>query len=377
MTRFASVSRIVVILGILTAIGSTFSDPLVAGEPDPRDPIIARAQVWTRTNPAVMDIKTGPRGEGAFPFRATVRCDYDNKELSGRSPKFACRVGDDELKIKYGGTNGEVYGEVLATRLLWALGFGADRMYPVNVICRDCPEELGGIERSGKESRFDPAIAERKMPGRELEIDGKPGWSWSDLARIAPAPGGATRAHRDALTLLAVFLQHSDSKPEQQRIICQDASRGNGKDDKKGKDAKDAKVDCTRPFLMISDLGLTFGRASAANANSASSVNLVAWRETPVWKEGAECTGNLPKSLTGTLDNPAISEEGRRFLANLLLALSDRQLRDLFEVARVDLRARKPGDSSSGFATVDEWVDAFKAKRAEIVERRCPSASTR
>ena len=60
--------------------------------------------------------------------------------------------------MKYGGTNGEVYGEVLATRLLWVLGFGADAMYPVNVICRGCPRELGGIERPGNEYRFDPAV---------------------------------------------------------------------------------------------------------------------------------------------------------------------------------------------------------------------------
>ena len=204
---------------------------------------MARAQVWTRTNPAVMDIKAGPRDQGAFPFRATIRCDYVAKELGGRSPKFACRAGDDELKIKYGGTNGEVYGEVLATRLLWALGFGADRMYSVNVICRGCPEELGGIERSGNESRFDPAIVERKMPGRELEIDGKPGWSWADLGRITPAPGGAPRAHRDALRLLAVFLQHSDSKPEQQNILCLEGSRGGGKEVKGEKGAKDDKDD--------------------------------------------------------------------------------------------------------------------------------------
>ena len=68
-----------------------------------------------------------------------------------------------EVKVKFGGNNGEVYGEVLATRLLWALGFGADRMYPVNVICRGCPAELLGIERPNGESRFDPAVIERKL----------------------------------------------------------------------------------------------------------------------------------------------------------------------------------------------------------------------
>lgn len=359
-------SRIVLILGIVTALAGPFGSPVIADEPPTIDHIIARAQVWTRTNVAAMDLKTGPRGPGAFPFRATVTCDYVDEQLGGQSPKFACKAGDDELKIKYGGANGEVYGEVLATRLLWALGFGADRMYPVNVICRGCPDEFGGIERAGKQSRFDPAIVERKMPGKEFEIDDKPGWSWKDLARIAPASGGAPRAHRDALTLLAVFMQHSDSKPEQQRILCLGPASNR-------KSAKDA---CARPFLMMQDVGLTFGRPTAMNANAASSVNLEAWRGTPVWKAGAACTGNLPKSLTGTLDNPAISEEGRRFLANLLLALSDRQIRDLFEVARIELRLRNPDDTSSGFASIDEWVEAFKAKRAEIVERRCATSSS-
>jgi len=34
-------------------------------------------------------------------------------------------------------------------------------------------------------------------------------------------------------------------------------------------------------------------------------------------------------------------------------------------------RLRNPADVSSGFATIDEWVAAFKYKRADIVQRRC------
>src|SRR4029450_11403660 len=94
---------------------------------DPRARIIARAQVWRATNIRSMDIMKGPQRAGAFAPRAIVYCDFVDKKLDGNSPKFACRIGaDDEVKVKYGGTNGEVYGEVLATRLLWALGFGAD-----------------------------------------------------------------------------------------------------------------------------------------------------------------------------------------------------------------------------------------------------------
>jgi hypothetical protein len=244
---------------------------------------------------------------------------------------------------------------LLATRLLWALGFGADAMYTVNVVCQGCPDDLGGIARPGGESRFDPAVIERKMAGDEWPPDGRGGWSWQDLDRTAA--GGAPRAHRDALKLLAVFMQHSDSKPQQQRIVCLGGIGRSGT--------------CNRPFLMVSDVGLTFGAASRANSNDLTGVNLERWRDTPVWKGPTGCVGNLEKSLTGTLENPEISEAGRRFLANLLVQLSDRQVRDLFEAARVNLRLRSPGQVFSGFATADEWVRAFKAKRAEIVSRRC------
>jgi len=304
-----------------------------------------------------MDLKTGPSGPGAFTFHETVTCKYLDKKLSGMSPKFACVIGeDDEVKVKFGGNNGEVYGEVLATRLLWALGFPADRMYPVNVICKGCPDDFLGIERGNGESRFDPAVIERKAAGTEW---GTKGWSWKELDEVDGDRRGAPRAHRDALKLLAVFMQHSDSKPEQQRIVCQSKAKW-----------PQSKT-CADPFLMISDVGLTFGRGTRSNANEPSSVNLEAWKQTPVWKDDAGCVGNLPKSFTGTLSEPVIGEAGRRFLASLLMQLSDRQLYELFEAARVDLRLRSPGKVDSGFATEADWVDAFKAKRQEIVARRC------
>ena len=75
----------------------------------------------------------------------------------------------------------------------------------------------------------------------------------------------------------------------------------------------------------------------------------------------------MSKSLTGTLKNPTISEEGRRFLADLLVQLSDKQLRDLFDGAGFEHRTGKRP------VAVNEWVEAFKRKRSEIVNRTCPS----
>lgn len=352
---------------LLATVGAALM--VVAGEARPAaedlPSVLARAHVWTATDIPAMDIKAGPAGPGAFAFRAEVECDYIDKELSGKSPKFPCMYsGNDELKIKYGGTNGEVYGEVAASRLLWALGFGADQMYPVRVICRGCPETVGGTLRADGARIVDPAVTERKMPGTELSD----AWSWKEFDAIDEESGGAPRAHRDALKLMAVFLQHTDTKPQQQRLICLDtpASQEGQAPEASGIPA------CSRPLMLIQDVGVTYGRASTFNSNTKSSTNLSKWSATPVWKENnARCVGNLPKSFTGTLDYPVISEEGRQFLAGLLTQLSDNQIRDLFEVSQVTLRMRTPDDPRSGFPTVDEWVEVFKQKRAEIVDRRC------
>ena len=108
---------------------------------------LSRAQVWQPTNVKSMDVRQGPRDSGAFAPMATVNCRHVEKDATGKTPKFACVVGGDELKVKYGRDNGEIYAEVAASRLLWALGFGADRVYPVRVICAGCPESLKADSR--------------------------------------------------------------------------------------------------------------------------------------------------------------------------------------------------------------------------------------
>jgi hypothetical protein len=81
--------------------------------------LLRRAQVWNPTSVSSADLLAGPAGAGAFAPGETVSCAYIKETLTGHSPKFTCRLENgDRVKVKYGGTNGEVYGEVLATRLL-------------------------------------------------------------------------------------------------------------------------------------------------------------------------------------------------------------------------------------------------------------------
>ena len=42
---------------------------------------------------------------------------------------------------------------------------------------------------------------------------------------------------------------------------------------------------CARPFMMIQDLGVTFGRANKFNEGGPGSANLAEWSKTPVWQD--------------------------------------------------------------------------------------------
>jgi hypothetical protein len=249
--------------------------------------------------------------------------------------------------------------------LLWALGFGADRAYPVKVACLGCPWDPWASPEKPDDAPvvlFDPATIDSKMPGKTLETKPDEGWVWNELDLVDESAGGAPLAQRDALKLLAVFVQHTDTKANNQRLICLDKQFGKG-------DKHAVAPECAHPFMMVPDLGTTFGRATIFSMDAPSSVNFHNWSQTPIWKdthtEKGNCVGNLRGSVGGTFENPRISEAGRKFLADLLVQLSDAQLRDLFDVAGFTRR-----DPS---ASIDDWVQVFKQKRDEIVNRTCSS----
>ncbi len=292
--------------------------------PQERAAYVRRAIVWQPTNVAAKDLLAGPAGDDAFKFDESVACDYITPlaPLKGTTPKFDCGLKpDDVVKVKYGRKNGEVYAEVAATRLFWALGFGADRMYPVQVTCHNCPIEP---------------------------------WYWSTDEK----DGGVPRAHRDALKLLMGLIQNSDTKPDNQRILCPPEEV---KTDAAGNET------CGRALLYVQDLGYAFGEATLFDTKKN---DLESWKGEPIWKDPAQCMGNLKKSLPGTLKaDPRISEAGRKFLADLLVQLSDKQITDMFTAARVERFHVHPERN----LPVSEWVAVFKKKRDEIVTAHCPS----
>jgi len=353
--RLAWVPRALAPIAVMLALTCVGQLPLRAADSPTtrlaRLDAIRRARVWEPSNVTAANIKQGPSGTFAFAPGATVRCDYvPHQHGKGSTRKFDCALPSGRrVKVRYGSDNGEVYAQVAATRLLWALGFGATRMYPVTVVCRGCSpnpfKDPAPSDRSAPPVRFDPATIEVKADGQTIETKPDQGWSWQELDLVDEAAGGASRRERDALTLLAVLIQHSSNKAINQRVLCLDEPA------------------CTQTRMIIVDAGKTFGRANLLNDDAKAAVNFNEWSATSIWKDGRGCVGNLPPSLSGTLAYPRIGEEGRALLAGLLNQLSDRQIQDLFEVARFTTR-----DPHSSIA---DWVAAFKAKRAEIASRRC------
>jgi hypothetical protein len=317
---------------------------------------LRRAKVWHPPAPpiAAVDFTRNPPGPDTFGTAEIVPCKFDLRASDGRTPKFQCiRAGGEVLKVKYGHNNPETFGEVAATRLVAALGFGADRMYVVGAVrCFGCPAfpypKVGIFDAlradPSRAVDFEMAIIERRLPGRE--IDG--GWGWPELSAIDQASGGATRAEVDALRLLAVFLNNWDGKPVNQRLLCAETG-------------VHAAAPCEQPLAYMQDLGQTFGPKS---------IDLDGWTRTPVWSDPTACRVSM-RDLPwqgASFEDTAISEAGRLFLAGLLRQLTAPQVRDLFAGARFDEFFRNRAD-----ADADAWTRTFLSRVAQIADRPpCP-----
>jgi len=353
---------------------------------------LKRARVREDVDVASRDLYRGPRGSLSFAVDEEIRCDFVPRPIRGWSEKFFCRLDDGRVfKVKYVENDRfkEVYGEVLGTRLFWALGFFTDRMLPVRVTCRGCPrhpwtwvnaghnpkklDEAGAIPPLPPEAEigtytFDPAALEEPLDAAWIEERPNQGVTWHSLEQVDPSAGGATKADLDALRLLAAFAQCADNSAEQNVLAC---PRG---------EILPADGDgpvCRRPVVYVGDLGAVFGHGGLTTAHEGR-VDYDGWRSLSVWRDAATCTARL-NSIGGplrpsTLRHPVVGEAGRALLASLLDQLSDRQIADLFRAARVDRlhQTTREGEGSRE-VTIDDWVALFRTKREEITHHPgCP-----
>jgi hypothetical protein len=323
-----------------------------------REQAMRAARVWQPPPRPIAAANLAANPAGGFRPDEEVSCTFLLHPSRGWSPKFDCALATgEEIKVKYGHNSVEAFAEVAASRLLSALGFGADRMYVVRAVrCRGCPlypyPKAGFLDAARQDpsrvSTFALAAIERKMPGRTIRSARHAGWGWPDLERIDPAAGGSSRAEVDALRLMGVFLNHWDAKEANQRLICLEGGEADG--------------GCSRPFAFLHDVGETFGPRA---------VDLDRWRRSVVWADPATCRVSM-KGLPYegvAFGEPQITEAGRQFLGGLLRQLSHAQLVALFQGARFPAYVRQSKEGRD----VEKWAAAFEDKVRQIVDRPpCP-----
>ena len=347
---------------VIVGTGIALSNIIDTGDGLPRPPekewaarnrALTRAKIFRDStfDAAAIDFNVDPN-RGIIDPKITI-CRYKTDEVTGTTPKFDCELENGvEVKVKYGYTK-EIPSEIAATRLLHALGFGADNVSRVErVRCWGCPfqpfhtrslwELIGLTDFMDKRldySRyrdFEHVSVERNLEGEAIEVGNERGWAFYELKRIDSSQGGATRAEVDALRLMAVFLHHWDNKTANQRLTCPDST----------------SPDCKHPLAMMQDVGSEFGPKK---------VDLETWKSKPIWGNESNCmlTMEWMPYDGGTFDNVQISEEGRRLLGDRLKQLTPAQIAALFTAAQLE--------------DVPAWVAAFQDRVRQMADRQpCP-----
>ena len=299
----------------------------------------------------------------------TVQCEMTPKSVrkvsAGWTAKFFCEIAAltnaPLVKVKYLFSDGEVSGELLGTRLLWALGFSADRMYYFDrVDCFGCTEHPHQDRRIDKDTlvsprQFEQISIERRHAGSEIKIRNQngsvsEGFSFEELLDYVPEQGPERvreQTEREALKLLAVFMRHADNKPGNQAMFC------SGKTDRLG--GCDGQIS-----LLIHDLGLTFGSGFYGDWKASKAI-FEHWDQAKIWRDAHECQGEIGLSSEKEMRAPYIREEGRIFLVKLLRAFCEgssgrKRVEALFKGAHAEQR----------YGTIDDWTKTFYRKVDEL-----------
>ena len=425
-------TAVIVFLGIPSAAWGAAQDGPTRLEVSKQERLhqLEQAQIFIDRETSTLDLRTGPVDGLTFDPATVVACEYHlpGARLGGATPKFLCRVGGTVYKVKYlpsaqygtTGKNGrsadrEIYAEMAATRLFWALGFGADRVFLTNVTCHGCPASPhdGPDERERRTRAYSRsvrpigiALIEQRFEGATIAAGGLEGWTWSELHQHAgrahasrgplarPAFAAAARSvNRRRLSSsfrsscstatasrnssawsacpVARFAGQSGAAARSSRVgLSQDADAD--------EEADGLEYVCQSPFALVDDLGATFGGAGAFTGSGAK-MSLSNWAKKPVFdpatyrETGGACRGVLTPSLScsGGIENPVITEAGRQFLLNRLQQLSDAQLHDLFVAARVTDFCDDAAECG-----VEAWVAVFKDKVRQIATHPCRDSLT-
>ncbi len=295
----------------------------------------------------------------------TCMANVKENEGSGTTPKFYCSVAgvvdkDGEpirykIKPHFKGQspdkrNGEIYGEFLSSRFSQALGFFADDEWVADVTCPDCEKSLTSKFQGAPFNPFQPAAGIELPLGRGIDVkcnNKDSGALASSLEKLLKS--GGSRAEIDAFKLWLAFIDHGDTKTDNQKFACLDSAKNS-----------DGSRMCkpNQAVYYVSDMGSTFGYSSASEKKA----RLDTWKgKDPIKVEHGRCE-TTAKSVGST----TISEAGRQLLASGLQRLIDGENSNQL-ITRVFRASR----NSERDQPAEAWTAEFIRKANTIINARC------
>lgn len=379
MFRISSPARILPILLLVLSV------PVAAQKRDkpcftPQARALAeqKARVWQAPDPGYDPVlgynpAQGPRRGApevdangvAKPFKCMAN--RDPSKGAGTTPKFHCSVAgvteeDGDLlryKVKphFKGQsrdkrNGEVYGEFLSSRFSKAVGFFADDEWVADVTCPDCEKSLTSSFQGAPWQPFQPAAGIELNIGKGLDVgcNNKDGASIeSALAGLLRA--GAPRAEIDAFKIWLAFIDHGDTKTDNQKFACLKWTKN-----------ADNTLTCDegQAIYYVSDMGSTWGYSRS----SENKARLDVWKgKDPLRVGGGRCT-----TTAKSVGDATVSEAGRKLLADQLQRLLDAE-RSSQLITRV-FRASRNHERDQ---PAEAWAAEFVRKARTIIDARCGS----
>jgi hypothetical protein len=230
------------------------------------------------------------------------------------------------------------------------LGFFADDEWVADVTCPDCEKSLTSSFQGTSFTPFQPAAGIELPLGKGIDVK----CNNKDAGAIADSleglrKGGVPAAEIDAFKLWLAFIDHGDTKTDNQKFACLDSEKHS-----------DGTRTCKpgQAVYYVSDMGSTFGY----NSSSEKKARLDIWKgKDPIKVSGGHCT-----TTAKSVGDPNISESGRQLLAAGLKRLLDAEqskgtITKVFAASRNAERDQAPA----------AWTAEFVRKAKTIIDARC------
>jgi hypothetical protein len=276
-------------------------------KPKPQPQFQGKPVMWERVNTAQRDLFYGPGGKQMLPDLSKIT--FIKEEKEGHNKKY--RIKDGSGRVWVAKIGREAQPETAAVRLMWALGYKTEINYLV-------PR----LTIPGKKTYTNVRLEARPENVERLE-----NWKWKKNPFIGTN-------EFQGLKIMMVFLNNWDIVDVQNKVLLVDNGKG-------GKQMQ----------YIISDLGATFGKLGNNNLpiiyRLGRSVNNPKHYVRSSFIKGAK-NGQVKLAYKGKNRwlFKGITQDQARWLADLLLELSDKQIEDAFRAANyspADIQTLKQG----------------------------------